>query len=293
VLDARGNTVNRPGNVAPAIDVVHTTRIAEFNSVESVEAALKHRDVAVLIMEPAMTNIGIVLPKAGFLDAVKALCVKYGTLLLIDETHTISMGPGGCTQAWNLQPDIFVIGKCIGGGIPCGAYGLSRAVADKIGEHQDADLQDVGGVGGTLAGNALSTAAMRATLTHVLTDAAFKRMLALGTRLREGIERGIREFNVPWTVVQLGARAEYRFAPTAPANGTESAAAHDGDLDTFMHLYVSNRGLLITPFHNMLLACPDTTPADVDLHTKLFRDAVADLVRRGVFGATSKPKGKL
>jgi glutamate-1-semialdehyde 2,1-aminomutase len=293
VLDARGNTVNRPGNVAPAIDVVHTTRIAEFNSVESVEAALKHRDVAVLIMEPAMTNIGIVLPKAGFLDAVKALCVKYGTLLLIDETHTISMGPGGCTQAWNLQPDIFVIGKCVGGGIPCGAYGLSRAVADKIGEHQDADLQDVGGVGGTLAGNALSTAAMRATLTHVLTDAAFKRMLALGTRLREGIERGIREFNVPWTVVQLGARAEYRFAPTAPTNGTESAAAHDGDLDTFMHLYVSNRGLLITPFHNMLLACPDTTPADVDLHTKLFRDAVADLVRRGVFGAASKPKGKL
>lgn len=283
-------TVNRGGNVGPAVPVALTTRVAEFNSIASVEAGLKHGDVAVLVMEPAMTNIGIVLPEPGFLDAVRALCTKYGTLLLIDETHTFSMGVGGCTKAWALQPDIFVIGKCIGGGIASGAYGVSAAVAAKIREHTEADLQDVGGVGGTLAGNALSSAAMRATLTGVLTEEAFARMLQLGTRMRVGVEQVIRDFGIPWCVVQLGARAEYRFTPAPPVNGTQSAAAHDGDLDEYVHLFLSNRGVLITPFHNMLLACPSTTPADVDLHTKLFREAVANLVRRGVFPKKAKAK---
>lgn len=272
-----GTTAPRGGNVGPAVDVAETTRVAEFNDLASVDAGLAHGDVAVLIMEPALTNIGIVLPEPGFLEGVRDLCTRYGTLLLIDETHTISAGPGGCTEAWGLQPDIFVIGKSIGGGIPCGAYGITQAVADAVRDHPEADLVDVGGVGGTLAGNAMSTAAMRATLEHVLTDANFEHMIELATRFREGVEGVLAKHDVPWSIAQLGARAEYRFCAPAPRNGTESAAAHDDDLEEYLHLYLSNRGVLITPFHNMALMCPQTTAADVDLHTQLFDAAVQAL----------------
>lgn len=273
-----GGTAPRGGNVGPAVPVSQTTRVAEFNDIASVEAGLAHGDVAVLVMEPALTNIGIVLPDPGFLAAVRDLCTTHGTLLLIDETHTISAGPGGCTQAWGLQPDIFVIGKSIGGGIPTGAYGITEEVAERIRSHATADLVDVGGVGGTLAGNVLSTAAMRATLGEVLTESAFAHMITLGTRFREGVEATLVEFDVPWSIAQLGARAEYRFVRPAARNGTESAAAHDDELEEYLHLFMSNRGVLMTPFHNMALMCPDTSAADVDLHTALFREAVAALM---------------
>ena len=277
IAGADGSTQPRGGNVAPAVHVSETTRVAEFNDLASVEAGLAHGDVAVVVMEPALTNIGIVLPEPGFLEGVRDLCTKYGTLLLIDETHTISAGPGGCTKAWDLQPDIFVIGKSIGGGIPTGAYGITEDVAATIRSHAEVDLVDVGGVGGTLAGNVLCTAAMRATLGEVLTDEAFEHMIALATRFREGVEATLDEFDVPWSISQLGARAEYRFARPAPRNGTESAAAHDDDIEEYLHLYMSNRGVLMTPFHNMALMCPQTHASDVDLHTQLFRDAVAAL----------------
>ncbi len=267
-------TEPRGGNVGPAVHVRETTRVAEFNDLESVERGLAHGDVAVLVMEPALTNIGIVLPEPGFLAGVRELCTRYGTLLLIDETHTISAGPGGCTALWGLQPDIFVIGKSIGGGIPSGAYGLTEDVAAQVASHIEADLVDVGGVGGTLAGNVMSTAAMRATLGQVLTDDAFAHMIELATRFREGVESVLQEFDVPWSVAQLGARAEYRFCRPAPRTGTESAAAHDDLLEEYLHLFLSNRGVLITPFHNMALMCPDTRAVDVDLHTSLFREAV-------------------
>ena len=273
-----GGTAPRGGNVGPAYPVSETTRVAEFNDLASVEAGLAHGDVAVLIMEPALTNIGIVLPEPGFMDGVAALCRKYGTLLLIDETHTISAGPGGCTAAWGLQPDIFVIGKSIGGGIPSGAYGITEAVADAVRNHPEADLVDVGGVGGTLAGNVLSTAAMRATLGEVLTEANFTHMIDLATRFREGVEGVLSQYDVPWSIAQLGARAEYRFCSPAPRTGTESAAAHDDEIEEYLHLYLSNRGVLITPFHNMALMCPQTSAADVDLHTELFGEAVAQIV---------------
>ncbi len=278
VMGADGRTEPREGNVGPAVHVSETTRVAEFNDLASVEAGLAHGDVAVLVMEPALTNIGIVLPEPGFLEAVRALCTEYGTLLLIDETHTISAGPGGCTALWDLHPDIFVIGKSIGGGIPCGAYGITEAVAAQIRAHAEADLVDVGGVGGTLAGNVLSTAAMRATLGKVLTDAAFAHMVSLATRFTEGVEQTLSEFDVPWSIVQLGARTEYRFTSPAPRTGTESAAAHDDEIEEYLHLYMSNRGVLMTPFHNMALMCPDTTAVDVDLHTRLFREAVVALM---------------
>jgi glutamate-1-semialdehyde 2,1-aminomutase len=273
-----GGTAPRAGNVGPAVPVSQTTRVAEFNDLASVEAGLAHEDVAVVIMEPALTNIGIVLPEPGFLEGVRDLCTRYGTLLLIDETHTISAGPGGCTEAWGLEPDIFVIGKSIGGGLPSGAYGITEAVADAVRNHPEADLVDVGGVGGTLAGNALSTAAMRATLGEVLTDTNFEHMITLATRFREGVERVLEKYDVPWSVEQLGARAEYRFCSPAPRTGSESAAAHDDEIEEYLHLYLSNRGVLITPFHNMALMCPATTAADVDLHTEVFGEAVAALV---------------
>ncbi|MBM3689551.1 MAG: aminotransferase class III-fold pyridoxal phosphate-dependent enzyme [Actinobacteria bacterium] len=273
-----GETVIRDGNVGAPSPIDQTTRAVEFNDLDSVERALAHGDVAVLITEPALTNIGIVLPEPGFLEGVTELCRKHGTLLLIDETHTISAGPGGCTQAWGLDPDILVIGKSIGGGIPTGAYGITHDIARRVAEYPDADLIDVGGVGGTLAGNVLSTAAMRATLCDVLTDAAFDHMIALATRFTKGVEQALERYDVPWSISQLGARAEYRFARPAPRTGTESAHAEDDALDQYLHLFMANRGVLMTPFHNMALMCPTTTSADVDRHTTLFAEAVHRLV---------------
>jgi len=277
-MGADGATELRRGNVGAPSPIADTTRAVEFNDLDSVERALAHGDVAVLITEPALTNIGIVLPEPGFLEGVATLCKKYGTLLLIDETHTISAGPGGCTRAWGLEPDILVIGKSIGGGIPSGAYGITERIAEMVTEHPDADLIDVGGVGGTLAGNVLSTAAMRATLADVLTDAAFEHMITLATRFTEGVVAALEQYDVPWSISQLGARAEYRFARPAPRTGTESALAEDDHLDEYLHLFMANRGVLMTPFHNMALMCPTTTAVDVDLHTTLFTEAVRRLV---------------
>ena len=280
VVDQSGSPRSRPGNVAPAVDPTQTTRVVEFNDAVGLAEALSHGDVAVVLMEPAMTNIGIVLPDAGFLDEVRRLTREAGTLLMIDETHTLSAGPGGATKAWGLDPDLVTLGKSVGGGIPCGAYGLSAALVPileaKVAE--GADIVDVGGVGGTLAGNALSTAAMRATLAEVLTEEAFDHMIDLATAYTEGVQGVLDATGVPWSVAQLGARAEYRFCAPAPRNGGESAAAHDPELEAYLHLFLSNRGVLITPFHNMALMCPATTASDVDTHTALFAEAVARLL---------------
>lgn len=275
-----GTTVSRPGNVAPPVPLDLTTRAATWNDLASVERELAHGDVAAILTEPALTNIGIVLPEPGFLEGLRELATRYGALLMIDETHTFSAGWGGATKAWDLTPDIFVIGKSIGGGIPCGAYGITEEVAAAITRHTDtgdADIIDVGGVGGTLAGNALSTVAMRATLGEVLTPEAFEHMTDLATAFTEGVQAVLVEYDVPWSVQQLGARAEYRFARPAPRTGEESALAHDDDIDAYMHLATCNRGLLMTPFHNMALMCPDTTRADVDRHTEVFREVVGAL----------------
>lgn len=273
-----GLAVARPGNVAPPVPLDLTTRVVEFNDIDAVRGALAPGDVAAVLMEPALTNIGIVLPEPGYLAAVREACDATNTLLMIDETHTFSAGPGGATAAWGLRPDVFVIGKSIGGGIPSGAYGITEDVARRVDARPDADLIDVGGVGGTLAGNALSVAAMRATLEQVLTEDAFEHMVDLATAFTAGVRAVLAETGLPWSVSQLGARSEYRFADPAPRNGTESAAAADDDLDTYLHLFMANRGVLITPFHNMALMCPQTSRADVDLHTELFREAAHALL---------------
>ncbi len=268
----------RPGNRGMPVNPTLTTRVVEFNDVDALEAALAPGDVACVLAEPAMTNIGIVHPQPGFHEALREITRRTGTLLIIDETHTICCGVGGYTRAHGLQPDMLTIGKPIAGGLPAAAYGMSEDVAARIRAVQVTEHEDTSGVGGTLAGNALSLAAMRATLAHVLTEAAFARTIPLAQRWAAGVGAVIEEFELPWHVTQLGCRAEYWFCAHLPRNGSEAAAAMDGELDRYMHLAALNRGILLTPFHNMALIAPDVTEADIDMHTRVFRESVRALL---------------
>jgi glutamate-1-semialdehyde 2,1-aminomutase len=268
----QGRTVPRRGNVGPPVDVSVTTTAVEFNDLDALEAALASAEIACVLAEPAMTNVGIVLPEPAFHEALRALCDEHGTLLINDETHTFSAGPGGCTRAWALAPDMLTIGKAIGGGVPSGALGLSAELEARLFAVEDADYVDVGGIGGTLAGNPLSLAAMRATLGSVLTDDVWEHTIALATRFVEGVRAAC-----DWTVSQLGCRAEYRLTDRPPRNGGEAEAAADEERERFLHLFALNRGVLITPFHNMALMAPTTTAADVDRHTEVFAEAIGTL----------------
>jgi len=277
-LDETGAVIDRPGNTGPPVPVDETTRVVEINDLDALERELAHRDVAVCVFEPALTNIGIVLPDPGYWEGVRALCDRTDTLLLIDETHTISAGPGGATRAWGLRPDIVTIGKTLGAGIPSAAYGVTEEVQRRIVDGTDPDVIDVGGTGGTLAGNALSLAAMRATLRDVLTDEAFAQMIELGERFEGGVREVISSRALPWHVVRLGCRVEYLFRPEAARTGHEAALGQDPELDPFIHLYLLNRGVLMTPFHNMALMSPATTSDDVDRHTEVFSAATDELL---------------
>ena len=268
----------RRGNIGPPVDPSVTTRVVEFNDLGALETALAHQDVACVLAEPAMTNVGIVLPEAGYHQALRDVTRHHGTLLIIDETHTICAGPGGYTRAENLEPDFLVFGKPIAGGVPGAAYGFTEEVARCILDRQSLEDCDTGGIGGTLAGNALSLAAMRATLQKVLTKETFDRMIPLAQRWTDGVAKAIADFGLPWTVTQLGCRAEYLFAPSTPKNGSEAHGAMDFELERFMHLYAMNRGILLTPFHNMALMSPATGKEDVDQHTRVFREAAKELV---------------
>jgi glutamate-1-semialdehyde 2,1-aminomutase len=267
----------REGNVGAPVPVGETTVAIEFNDVDALDQALASGEIAVVLAEPAMTNMGIILPDDGYMNALRELTRRHGTLLIIDETHTFSAGPGGCTQAWDLDPDILVIGKAIAGGVPAGAMGITEDLVERLLSDEDADYEDTGGVGGTLAGNALSSAAMRATLEHTLHAEAFAHTIPLATRFAEGVQGVIDAHELPWNVTQLGCRAEYQFLPEPARDGTVAAAAHDEDLEHYLHLHALNRGVMITPFHNMALMCPQSTEADVDRHTEVFAEAAADL----------------
>jgi glutamate-1-semialdehyde aminotransferase len=276
-LDEDGAVVSRRGNIGPPVELSVTTAVVQINDIPALEAALATGEIAAMLIEPALTNVGIVLPDPGYHEAVRELCTTYGTLLIIDETHTFSAGPGGMIRELDLHPDAVVIGKSIGGGIPAGAYGMTDEFARAVRESLELEDIDVGGVGGTLAGNAVSLAGVRATLSEVLTDEAFASMIDRSTEWTAGVQAAIDEFHVPWQVTQLGARAEYSFRPTAPTTGREAADADDFELQQYLHLHALNRGILITPFHNMALMCPVTTPADVERHTVAFREAVVSL----------------
>jgi glutamate-1-semialdehyde 2,1-aminomutase len=276
-LDEEGTPMSRPNNLGPQVDPLLTTKVIEFNDVAALETALSARDVAAVLAEPVMTNIGIIHPEPGYHDALRELTRRYGTYLIIDETHTICAGPGGYTAAHGLQPDFLTIGKPLAGGLPAAVYGFSEDVARAFDEKLVLEDADVGGIGGTLAGNALSIAAMKATLQNVLTDEFYSKAIALQDYFTVGVEGVIREFELPWIVKRLGNRSEYWFRPSPPRNGGEAHAAVDVELDRYMHLFALNRGILMTPFHNMALISADTTREDVDYHTKVFREAVVSL----------------
>jgi glutamate-1-semialdehyde 2,1-aminomutase len=275
-----GRTRAKPSSLGPPVDPSLTTRLVEFNDLAALEAALAPGDVACVLAEPALTNVGIILPDPGYHEALRDLTRRTGTLLVIDETHTICTGPRGYTGAFGLEPDLLTIGKPIASGLPAAAYGISRKVADLIHARTNVQDSDVSGIGGTLSGNALAMAAMRATLQSVMTPEAYARMIPLATRFAEGVRGVIAKAGLPWHVVQLGNRVEYQFRATPPRNGAEAEAAMNYDLDAFLHLHAMNRGILMTPFHNMALVAPDTTTEDVDRHTRVLEESVADLLGR-------------
>jgi len=278
-LDSSGNTVMREGNIGAPVALDLTTRVVEFNDLGAMEEALKKGDVAAILMEPAMTNVGIVLPDEGYLMAVGELARRYEAVWIIDETHTISVGPGGMTADLGLKPDILTIGKAIGGGLPTGTFGMTHEIALQIAKKTEREVIDTGGIGGTLAGNALSLAAMKATLTQVLTDDNFIKMIELGNLWCNGVEAAITEFKLPWHVNRLGARGEYLFQRSAPKTGGEAARAGDFELEQYIHLRLLNDGILLTPFHNMALMSPYTSKSDVEAHTAAFRAMCQELVR--------------
>jgi len=281
--DGSGRVVARRGNLGPAVDPAETTRVVPFNDLDALDRALADRQVAALLIEPALTNVGIVLPDPGYLDGVRDITRRHGTILIHDETHTICAGPGGVTggseltAGRRLEPDMLVIGKTIGGGIPVATYGMTKAVAERVRAAVPIEDSDVGGIGGTLAGYALSMAAARAALGEVLTAAAFDRMKPLAERWATGVTDVIARHGAPWSVTRLGARAEYHFMPDPPKDGAAQIAHADPELERLLHLWVMNRGVLMTPFHNMALMSPATTAADVDRHTEAFDLAVAAL----------------
>jgi glutamate-1-semialdehyde aminotransferase len=276
-LDEQGNTTSRANNIGAPVELSETTWVVPFNDLPAAEKAFASGEIAAALIEPAMTNIGIVLPEPGYLEGLRELATKYDVILIHDETHTLSEGIGGMTKRRNLRPDAVVLGKTIGAGIPAGAFGMSSALAERIAKSVHLEHIDVGGVGGTLAGNALSMAAIRATLTEVLTEEAFERMEKISTEWTKDVQEIIDEFNVPWQVSQLGCRAEYSFRATAPRTGKEAADADDFALQQYLQLHAINRGVLMTPFHNMALISPETTLEDVKRHTLHFREAVEAL----------------
>jgi glutamate-1-semialdehyde aminotransferase len=276
-LDEQGNTISRANNIGAPVELSETTWVVPFNDLAAAEKAFASGEIAAALIEPAMTNIGIVLPEPGYLEGLRQLATKYDVILIHDETHTLSEGVGGMTRRRNLRPDAVILGKTIGAGIPAGAFGMSTALAERVAKSVHLEHIDVGGVGGTLAGNALSMAAIRATLTEVLTEEAFERMEKISIEWTRAVQEVIGEFNVPWQVSQLGCRAEYSFRSTAPRTGKEAADADDFALQQYLQLHAINRGVLMTPFHNMALISPETTLEDVKRHTLHFKEAVEAL----------------
>ena len=277
IRDSEGKTISRPGAIGPQVDPALTTRVVPFNDLVELERVLAIGDVACMLIEPALTNIGIVLPQDGYIQGVRDITRKYDVLLVVDETHTICAGPGGCTKLWSIDPDFVVIGKTIGGGIPVAAYGMTGEIALRLEAAMTGHDVDVSGVGGTLSGSALAMSAMRATLSNALTQEDFDQTIPLATRWTQGVERVCVERNLDWHVQQLGCRAEYWFC-TPPVDGAQAAAVVDPMLESFLHLFCLNRGVLLAPFHNMALMSPFHSAADVDKHTEVFALALDAII---------------
>lgn len=259
-----GRAQQRDSLLGQVHNLTQFTEVVEFNDLAALEGTLRRGDIACVLAEPVMTNIGMVLPDAGYWAAAQELIHRHGAMLILDETHTFSSGPGGYARAHGLRPDALVFGKPVGGGVPCAVYGFSEELARRAMQaKRDAPLGH-SGIGTTLTANMLAMAAMRATLDQVATDDAFAHMLRICNLVAVGLRVAIARHRLSWCVTQVGARCEFQFGPTPPRNGTLAEALMDGELEQLIHLALLNRGVMITPFHNMLLASPATTEADVD-----------------------------
>ena len=272
-----GKPMNRPGLAGEFRDLTRATKIVEFNDIPALEAALADRDVACVITEPVLTNSCMVLPEPGFHDALRKLTRAAGTLLLIDETHTISTGPGGYTRKHGLEPDLFVLGKPVAGGVPASVWGLSEEVATRYAAYNRVKEPGYSGMGTTLSANPLQFATMGAALEEVMTEEAYAHMEKLAERLANGLDKAIRKRKLPWHVMRVGARVEFICAPGPLRNGGEAEAAHAPGLEAAIHVALVNRGVLIAPFHNMMLISPATTTAQVNRLITAFAAVAARL----------------
>ena len=272
-----GRPTQRASLLGQVHDLTAHTVVLEFNDLAALEAALSQGDVACVLAEPAMTNIGMVLPQPGYWEAAQALIRRHGAALVFDETHTISCGPGGYARAHGLQPDAIVLGKPVGGGVPCAVYGFSAEWAERAVRAKHAAPAGHSGIGTTLSGNLLAMAAMRATLSELMTAPVYASMLGSASTLANGLREVIARHRLPWCVTQLGARTEFQFRSTPPRNGSEAGAALDAELEHLIHLALLNRGVMITPFHNMMLVCPATSAKDVQKLLAAFEQVMAQI----------------
>lgn len=269
----------RKSLVGQVYDLRDHTIVIEFNDLPALEAALAHGDVAAVLTEPALTNVGMVLPDEGYLEAMRDLTRRHGTLLVFDETHTISSGYGGHSGTYGPAPDLFVLGKPVAGGVPCAVYGFTAEVAERMERLREAGDKGHSGIGTTLSANALALAAMRACLTEVMTPAAYAHMLPMAQRLAEELRTVIAARGLDWQVVHVGARGEFICADRRPRNGSEARAAMHGTLEHAIHLFLINRGVLIAPFHNMTLVSPATNDAQVGRLAGTLDDCLRTLLK--------------
>jgi len=272
-----GAVSGRPGLVGQAADLGLHSRCVEFNDLAALEAVLRTREVACVLAEPVMTNCGMVLPEPGFHEELRRLTRRHGTLLVMDETHTLSSGLGGFSRVAHLEPDFMVAGKAIAGGYPCGVYGFGDEMHTRMLGVLASKPPGHSGIGTTLAGNAMAAAALRANLEHVMTPAAYEHMLRLADRLEDGLESLVNDENLPWHVSRVGARLEVGFMRTPPRTGRASTAGLPPLLPDAIRMYLLNRGLVITPFHNMMLLSPATTAMQVDRLASAWAQCITDL----------------
>jgi len=260
---ADGRTLLRASLLGQVHDTSATTVVLPFNDAPAVEAALAAGDIACVLTEPALTNCGLVPPRPGFLEAVQAACRRHGTLWALDETHTLSSGPGGYARQYGLQPDWLVVGKAVAGGVPCAVYGFGDALAQRMAAARLAAPAGQSGIGTTLSGSLLALAALRACLDEVMSDAAWAAMLSAAAALQAALDAVLRRHGLPWCLTRIGARLELQFCRTPPQDAQQARAAFDEPLERALHLYLLNRGLVVTPFHNMLLVPPMTSAGDI------------------------------
>lgn len=272
-----GTTVTRPGLTGQVTDLTEVAACAEFNDLASVEALLKTGKIAAILTEPVMTNSCMVLPETGFHEGLRALATRYGALLIIDETHTISSGLGGYTGVHRLNPDIFVVGKCVAGGMPAAAWGLRPKVAEDYLAYNAGRASGHSGMGTTLSANPMQFACLEANLSKVMTAKAYAHMEKGAERLCSGLKRVIEAHKAPWHVVRVGARVEFICAPGPLRNGTEAAMAHMPEVEATLHTALLNRGCLIAPFHNMMLISPATKKRQIDRLIAAFDEILTEL----------------